>query len=145
MPLFLMVPSSMNLYFVRLLAEQGLGLTDSAMMYVVGVLTAFSRSEVAYAGVNRGERPVLVDFLKRAQEVDTAERGRIYRHVGDLAMFKAGVFAASLAASRSYYVAVGEGAYGSAASLAKPTVSVVLEELSDRFGDVTDALSEAFS
>ena len=133
-----------EMFFWSLLQGQGVGLTDAACIYVVHVLVKFSRSDEVFAGVGRGERAVLVDFLQRAQSVETTERERIYRHVGDVALFTAGFFSSSLFMGRQYYVAVGEGAYGSAASLTRaPSSAVVLEELSDRFGDVTDALANS--
>jgi hypothetical protein len=136
---------SAAMFFWSRLSDQGVGLTDEAMAYVVGVLVAFTRADRAYAGVNHGENVVLVDFLVRATEADPAERLRIYRHVGDVAMFTAGLFAEGLVVGRRYYVSIGEGAYGSAAALSRPVAAVVMEELADRFEDVTDALTESLS
>ena len=106
-------------------------------------ITRRLRSDTAFAGVAPGERPVLVDFLVRAQEAEGPEQGEIYKHVGDLALFTAGLFSTSLVVDRGYYVSVGQGAYGSAAAWQRPTTAAVLQELSDRLPDVTDALTDA--
>jgi hypothetical protein len=116
-------------------------LTDTAQVYLVNLLVDFMRAENVYAGVDPGERPVLVDLYQRAQEAEPQEAVRIYKHMGDQSLYLTGFFTEAVN-SVDYYVSMGGSAYASVAGLTRPsTSSALFTELSDRFPDLVDLLN----
>ncbi len=71
-----MLVGSMREYFRESLQDslrkRGVQLSDTAQVYVVNLLTEFARSDNAFAGTDRGEKPILADLLVRAG----VDRGR---------------------------------------------------------------------
>jgi hypothetical protein len=150
----MLVPGGIREYFREAMEaamdKTGVELTAHAQVYVVHLMTEFSRAENAFAGAEPGERPALAILLSRAQESTPDEALRIYKHLGDSSLYFSGFFAESIErelVSRDYYVSMGETAYSSASHLARAASamsSVVFAELADRFGDLV-ALVEAMS
>jgi len=130
--------------------EHGVQLTEPAQVYLINLMVEFVRSESAFAGAERGEKPTLVTLMSRAQEAEPAEAVRIYKHLGDSSLYLSGFFSESLEreiVSRDYYVSMGGQAYQSVASLIRGHAalsSVLFEELAERFADLVELL-EAMS
>jgi hypothetical protein len=126
------------------LRKSNVQLSDTAQVYVVHLLSEFTRSENVYAGTDAGEKPILVELLSRAQEADPQEAVRIYKHMGDSSLYQAGFFKESVERSgREYYVSMGGSAYANVAGLVRPTAastSALFCELSDRFKELVDLL-----
>jgi hypothetical protein len=128
------------------LRKRGVQLSDTAQFYVVNLLTEFARSDNAFAGTDRGEKPVLADLLVRAQESDPHEAVRLYKHMGDSSLYLSGFFPGAVergATSVSYYVSVGGSAYDAVARLVRPTAatsSALFAELAERFKELVELL-----
>jgi hypothetical protein len=147
----LVTSTSMREYFrealVSALRKRPVPLTDTAQLYLVNLLAEFAQADKAYAGVDRGGRPVMVDLLARAQDADPQEAVRIYKHMGDSSLYLTGFFAESVEddlVGVDYYVSMGCGAYKNVAGLIRPTAahgSALFDELGDRFKDLVDLLA----
>lgn len=114
--------------------------TENTQAYLVYLLSDFTRSENAWAGVDRGEKPIFALLLSRAQEAEPDEALKTFKHVGDTTLYWSGFFHESLnsqAVNHRYYQSIGESAYSSAARLAG---APVFGELADRFGDLVQIL-----
>ncbi|MDP2342504.1 MAG: hypothetical protein Q8O67_16225 [Deltaproteobacteria bacterium] len=145
-----MLVANMREYFreslQRSLKESGTQLTETAQVYIVNLLAEFARTENVYAGTDRGERPVLVELMARAQESDPVEALRIYKHMGDSSLYLTGFFKDSMndaAVSVDYYVSMGGTAYDAVARLMRPTAatsSALFSELACRFPDLVELL-----
>jgi hypothetical protein len=124
--------------------------TENAQAYVVYLLTDFTRSEKVYAGVDHGEKPALAILLSRAEAAEHDEALRIFKHLGDTALYLLGFFkeaAQAQVVAPSYYISMGESAYSSVAKLSREHTSntaALYAELSDRFSDLV-ALLHAIS
>lgn len=146
-----MTATNMQEYFrdalKQALATTSLVLTEESQVYLVQLLAEFARSENAYAGVSHGDKPALALFLARAQEAQTEEAVRMFRHLGDSSLYFLGFFnvtISSKAVSPSYYVAMGETAYASVANLVRDQAAVaaaMYAELADRFGELVFLLN----
>ncbi len=145
-----MLVANMREYFreslQQSLKESGTKLSETAQVYIVNLLAEFARSENVFAGTDRGERPVLVELLARAQESDPVEALRIYKHMGDSSLYLTGFFKDSMAdqaVSVDYYVSMGGTAYDAVARLMRPTAatsSALFAELACRFPDLVELL-----
>ena len=126
------------------LRKHKVDLSETAQVYVVHLLSEFTRAENVYAGTDAGEKPILVELLSRAQEAEPQEAVRIYKHMGDSSLYQAGFFKESVERSgRDYYVSMGGSAYASVADLVRPTAastSALFHELSDRFESLVELL-----
>ncbi len=147
----LVTSTSMREYFREALAsalkKRPVPLSDTAQLYLVNLLAEFGQAEKAYAGVDRGGKPVMVDLLARAQDADPQEAVRIYKHMGDSSLYISGFFGEAVEkemVSVDYYVSMGGGAYKNVAGLIRPTAahgSALFDELGDRFKDLVDLLA----
>lgn len=113
-------------------------MTDPAQVYLIQLLIQFARAEEAYAGIDRGERPSLVQLLERATASKRPEAIRLYKYLGDTSLYFISFFPQSAQrVTPSYYESMGETAYSSAAALQQHGLSaIVYQELSNRFGQV---------
>lgn len=135
--------NSMQAYFREALdaslRQSNIFVTETAQVYVVHLLNEFSRSEVAFAGTDYGEKISVVHMLERGLLAENPEALQIYRHLGDTCLYTLGFFreaAIKRLASQRYYIDMGAQAYGQAASLAKPHNAALFCELSNRFNDI---------
>ena len=145
-----MLVANMREYFretlQQSLKESGTSLSETAQVYIVNLLAEFARSENVFAGTDRGERPVLVELMARAQESEPVEALRIYKHMGDSSLYLTGFFKDSMtdqAVSVDYYVSMGGTAYDAVARLMRPTAatsSALFAELANRFADLVELL-----
>ncbi len=127
------------------LKHRGVQLSELGQVYVVNLLTEFARSEHVFAGTDRGDRPVLVEMMARAQECEPQEAVRLYKHMGDSSLYLSGFFpgAVEKKVSVDYYVSMGGSAYDAVARLVRPTAassSALFSELAERFGELVELL-----
>ncbi len=134
------------------MAHQHIESNDETVIYVVNLLTTFTRSENIYEETPDGTmiKPLALIYSE-AQEAPTIEkRNKTLQRLGDIALFISGFFASSLNRSLvgiDYFIAMGGNAYGSLANTTRNafhgnTISEVFAELSDRFLVFVDILSE---
>ena len=145
-----MLVGSMRAYFretlTTSLTKRGVSLSETAQAYIVNLLTEFARSDHAFAGVDRGDKPVMVELMARAQESDPHEAVRLYKHMGDSSLYLSGFFPGHVergVVSVDYYVSVGGSAYGAVARLVRPSAagsSALFAELADRFRELVELL-----
>jgi len=123
--------------------------TENTQAYLVYLLSDFTRSEKVYAGTDAGDKPSLALLLLRAHEAEPEEALRIFKHLGDSALYLLGFFHAAILSQTvgpEYYVAMGETAYSSAASLIRVTrenmltSATIYTELAHRFADLVNLL-----
>lgn len=142
----LIVAASMQAYFREALdaamRSSHIVITEPAQVYVVHLLNEFSRSEKAFAGVDHGGKPVMVDMLERAYGADRAEALRIFRHLGDTSLYLLGFFKESQKnriVSHSYYQDIGSQAYQHASDLSRiyaAQSAAIFSELAENFGSM---------
>ncbi|MDA0713077.1 MAG: hypothetical protein O2897_03715 [bacterium] len=132
------------------LKKSAVQVTENAQAYLVYLLSDFTRSEKVYAGIDPGDKPSLALLLLRAQEAEPDEALRIFKHMGDSALYLLGFFneaVHSQIVGPSYYIGMGEQAYSSAASLTRVTrdhplaAGTIYSELSYRFADLVTLLN----
>jgi hypothetical protein len=117
--------------------------------YLVNLLNQFMTADrlfVQDADGSRREEP-LVLMLKEALETSDREGQRaLFRQVGDVSLYMAGFFQERLkkkAITVDYYIGMGGVAYGNVLSrLDDQGMRPVYQELSERFGNFVEVLSE---
>jgi hypothetical protein len=120
--------------------------------YVVNLLTLFARAEALHDRADAGPRtrPLALMLADAAEAPDSDSRNSALKRLGDVALFIAGFMAEGLdskAVGVGYYVRMGGGAYRTL-STALPSnprgraFAPVFAELSAKFADVVDVLSE---
>ncbi|MGH7250024.1 MAG: hypothetical protein ACREGC_03550, partial [Minisyncoccia bacterium] len=128
------------------LRESNIRITHSAQVYVVNLLKEFSRSEVAFAGTDYGEKVIMADLYQRATKADGQEALQIYRHLGDSSLYLLGFFEESGAqriVSDSYYRDMGAQAYFQTSCLSRSHTTngaALFMELSERFTDLVKVI-----
>ncbi len=145
-----MLVGSMREYFRETLTDslkqRGVALSETAQVYVVNLLTEFARSDHAFAGTDRGDKPVMAELLLRAQDAEPQEAIRLYKHMGDSTLYLSGFFPSAVergATSVDYYVSVGGTAYDAVSRLVRAqaaTSSALFAELADRFKELVELL-----
>ena len=122
--------------------RQKVAARELTSFYVVNMLTGFIHLDRS-AGAD--DQPLAVTFAKALQAAGIAQRDGL-RRVGDLSLFISGFFADSLnrgLVDVDYYIQLGGSAYGSLARQASSdTFGDVFDELSEKFSDFVDVLSE---
>lgn len=143
-------------YFQHRVAEsverQQVPVSDDTVVYVVDLLTRFTRTDRFYEWSPEGmQLTPLALTLGEALRARSAEERRIaLQRLGDVALFVAGVFTDSLerkAVDVDYYIAMGENAYSILGDSLESSVrgrvfSVIFGELADCFPRVVDVLAE---
>jgi len=129
----------------RQLTERGmnqLNLRDNdTIQYVTNLLTDFIHIENMYKLRNHsGQRlEYICDILEQASQAMSPEvRREYYRHLGDLTLFKLGLFPESLTYGRhtvspDYYAQQGRRSYTIVAEMEKPESTIVFRKLSEQF------------
>ena len=135
--------NSMQAYFREALDASlrlsNISVTETAQVCVVHLLHEFSRSEVAFAGTDYGEKISVAHMLERGLLAQNPEALQIYRHLGDTCLYTLGFFreaAIKRLSSQRYYNDMGAQAYAQASILAKPHNAALFSELSSRFNDM---------
>lgn len=133
-------------------SNQQVEVSDDSLVYVVNMLTNFTRSEALYEDTPDGRmiKP-LYKFYCEAMEAGTPEESnRALQRLGDIALFISGLFANSLQRSLvdvDYYIAMGGSAYSSLAggmrgSLRRQAFMAIYNELAEKFSTLVDVLTE---
>ena len=122
--------------------HQKVAARELTSFYVVNMLTGFIHLDRS-AGAD--DQPLAVTFAKALQAAGIAQRDGL-RRVGDLSLFISGFFSDSLnrgLVDVDYYIQLGGSAYGSLARQAPgDTFGDVFDELSEKFSDFVDVLTE---
>lgn len=134
------------------LDNQRVEVTPDSVHYVVGLLTAFSRSDRFYEHTEDGYglKPLAMLYGDAVFSKSIAERKHALRRLGDVALFISGLFSHSLnrkLVDVDYYIAMGGGAYAQLSSSLSGTgndapLAQVFDELSAKFPEFVDALAE---
>jgi hypothetical protein len=148
--LMLIIAQSTQAYFrenlIKAIQSSHIVITEEAQAYVVHLLNEFSRSDKAFAGVDHGEKPILVNMLERAYSAEDREALRIFRHLGDISLYLLGFFREfnkTGIVSDTYYRDMGAQAYYQASSLSRAYAAqnaAVFQELSDNFARLVKVL-----
>lgn len=134
------------------LRNQGTEAEAETVFYLVKLLTTFMRAEhlFEHTADGVGLRP-LAELYADANRAPTSEaRNQALRHLGDIALFVAGLFPDSLSRKPvdvDYYVAMGGTAYGFLSDVLRErprrrTHAEIFRELSAKFQDFVDVLGE---
>ncbi len=126
---------------------------DSATVhYVVGLLTAFTRSEELFEQSTEGAtlKPLAAIYSDALQARTAGSRNEALRRLGDTALFVSGIFADSLnrkLVDVDYYIAMGGNAYGhlsetSPATRRDSVFTEIFAELAAKFPEFVDVLGE---
>jgi hypothetical protein len=122
--------------------HQRVAARELTSFYVVNLLTGFIHLD---RSAHTDDQPLAVTFAKALQGAGVAQRDGL-RKVGDQSLFISGFFSDSLNRSLvdvDYYIQLGGSAYGSLArQAAGDTFGDVFDELSEKFADFVDVLSE---
>ncbi len=132
--------------------NQQIDTSDEIICYLVNVLTSFSRSEDLFEYSEEGVtlKPLALMYTDALSESLLAERIRILQKLGDTALFISGVFSDSLnnrLVDVDYYIAMGGNAYSYLSDsmrhhYRKASAQPIFEELTNKFVDFVDVLSE---
>lgn len=130
------------------LQATGLEIGDGSQTYLIHLFDDFSRVDALHRRSPEDDvgAPTLVWLYEQAQLGAPSERFDAWRHLGDVALMVAGLFGAHLERRRSlvgvdYYVRMGAGAYGSAATYHRGGFGPILEELAAKFRRLVDVLA----
>lgn len=132
--------------------NQNIDTSGEIIVYLVNLLTTFSRSEDLFHYDEDGVslKPLALMYADALSETAPSQRLRILQRLGDTALFISGVFSDSLnykLVDVDYYIAMGGTAYATVSDSLRHTrrnaaAQPVYEELTDKFVDFVDVLSE---
>ncbi len=133
--------------------NQQIDTSDESILYLVNLLTTFSRSEDLFHYDEEGVslKPLALMYSDALAENTPSLRIRILQKLGDTALFISGVFSDSLntrLVDMDYYIAMGGNAYACISdSLRHQRINAasqqsVYEELTRKFVHFVDVLSE---
>jgi len=139
--------SSLKAYFHNALAaaleKKRLDTAEHTLWYLTNLLHTYSRSEQFFDyQPDRGTLTPLAEYYQRAVEADSEQEKRLHlQRLGDVAMFISGMFAPALerrAVGVSYYMSMGETAYGTLADTAannsrEQAQAAIFADLANRF------------
>ncbi len=139
--------------FFKLLVEdvvkrQRVSLEEVTEFYVVNLLSEYATAEKLFTQDSDGHREMeaLAVLYHRALQQDRDEKIRTLRRLGDVSLFSAGFFRASLndrVVGPEYYEQMGRSAYGTIAQLSNASAfSAVYHELNQKFSALVDVLGE---
>jgi hypothetical protein len=130
------------------LSHRRLQIKEATEFYLVNLLASFLEKERLFVTDAEGhvEAEPLAMILLRAAAGDRRARATQLRRLGDTALFVSGFFGDSLSRSAvdvDYYIAMGEGAYGTLRETERGAGLVDLYgELADRFPTFVDLFAE---
>jgi hypothetical protein len=129
----------------RAMARQGVNSSELSSIYLVQLLEDFVAFDRTYAEMEVEKGTPLAELLCRALASRGAQRFRLLKFTGDVALFVSGFFSDSVHRRLNdldYYVRLGGYAYGSAARLSALEAAAVFEELAHKFVRFVDVLNE---
>ncbi|MCS3903394.1 hypothetical protein J2T55_001415 [Methylohalomonas lacus] len=132
--------------------NQQLEVRDDTLVYVINLLTDFTRSDMLYEDTPDGRmiKPLVRFYSEAVSASSWQEANESLKRLGDVALFIAGLFANSLQRSLvdvDYYIAMGGSAYDSLAESMRRSFhgrnfSDVYRELGEKFTGLVDVLGE---
>jgi hypothetical protein len=132
--------------------NQKLSVNTETILYIVNMLTGFTRTENLYEKTDEGYmiRALALLYAETVDAKTITERNKSLQRLGDIALFISGLFSYSLNRSLvdvDYYAAMGGNAYSNLAdsmrhSYQGQTISMVFAELSEKFLALVDVLAE---
>lgn len=136
----------------RSMQRQGVEAEAPTAHYVVCLLTLFARSEALFddSETRRGIRPLALMLSDALEATSPTDRTVALQRLGDVSLFVAGFFSASLADKAvdvDYYISMGGGAYRSLSNEVGRTprgaqVAPIFDELSSKFTHFVDVLAD---
>lgn len=129
--------------------RQKLKLSENVEFYLVNLLCEFVRPRQETLTSQDGDCLALI--LKRALESPHGEQVLLFRRLGDTALYFSGFFQESFnnkCFDVSYYISMGENAYGQLSSLMRKkssyesTMSEIYKDMSRNFGKAVDVLMD---
>lgn len=134
------------------ISNQKISVSAETILYLVNLLTMFSRSEYLFDKMEHGMdlKPLALTYADAVNEPSVVERTRLLQRLGDTALFIAGVFADSLnrkLVDVDYYIAMGGNAYSSVSqtlrgSYHNDSIKTLFDELTHKFTEFVDVLNE---
>jgi len=139
-------------YFKEVLEEalknQNIEITPEVSYYLINLLTHFMETENLYKQKTENGleyEPLAIKYHK-ALTSDTLKKITLLKETGDLSLYISGFFGESLNRSTvdiSYYIGMGEAAYGSLSHTTdKDVFQNIFKELSQKFVKFVDILAE---
>lgn len=132
--------------------RQQVQVSDDTVVYVINMLTDFTRSDVLYENTQDGRmiKPLVKFYSEAVDAPSIQEANNALKRLGDVALFIAGLFAHSLQRSLvdiDYYIAMGGTAYDCLSDNVRRgfqgrTFGDIYRELSLKFSQLVDVLSE---
>ncbi len=124
----------------------GIDLCDMTEYYVVNLLCEYSKSSNA---IMPGDEPLALVY-KRALESVAADRIRLFKNLGDMALYVSGFFTDSIERSAvdvDYYISMGGNAYTTLSDIMGnksqgDTFSDLYRQLACKFTEIVDLLGE---
>ena len=129
------------------LKEQSISLEEASQVYLVQLLDDFTHNHNLQVGGGEGESgtPALFRLYERAMNAAPREAAFAYRHMGDVALVVAGMFAPHVQRSLvniDYYVKMGGSAYHRASFLDRTgALAPALSQLARCFDKVVEVLT----
>ena len=147
---------SLQDHFHHLLVDardnQHVDVSDVTTHYLTSLLVSFASADTLFYQDEEGTRikPLAIMFCEAHQEASPALRYQGLRHLGDTALFIAGMFPGVLhrkPVGLDYYIAMGGSAYGSASNIVErmnysEAFTEIFTELCHHFTLLVDVLSE---
>ncbi len=130
------------------LGKQKVTTQPETEFYLVNLLNRFMATESLYApGAEGGAKnEPLALLLKEALEQPKAKQGTYFKHLGDISLYTAGFFQASLnrkLVDVDYYIGMGGTAYQHAAAQSNEgTLRSLFGELAHKFAALVEVLAE---
>ena len=134
------------------IANQRVDVEEETVFYLVNMLAYFSRSDRLFDETADGVvlQPLAMIYAKAVQARSMEDRHRAFKHLGDVALLIAGMFADSLnrkLVDVDYYIAMGSSAYACLSDEARQSVraqafKAIFTELSRKFQRLVDVLAE---
>lgn len=140
-------------YFRELITEamgkQKISTQPETEVYLVNLLNQFITTDRLFAKGPEGEsrdEPLALLVKEALEQPQPKARSAMFRHIGDVSLYKAGFFQDSLnrkLVDVDYYIDMGGTAYKQVAIRAEEDILKSLyQELADKFGALVDVLAE---
>lgn len=134
------------------LTNQQVKAADGTIYYVVNLLTYYARADHLFEQTADGLalQPLAMIYSEAVEASSVEERDKALQRLGDIALLISGLFSDSLnrkLVDVDYYIAMGGSAYGYLSgiigdSVRGRTLSIIFDELSNKFQAFVDVLSE---
>ena len=138
--------------FTAALSRSRLKPRPETEIYLLQLLNQFISTDNLYARGSDGEykdEPLALQIREAMEAPDGSTQRNLFRHVGDVSLYRAGFFQASLnrkIVDLNYYIDMGGAAYRQVAMRAEEDERRrVFEELAHRFAAFVDVLAEMSS